>query len=156
MTARIRATGKPLNGSTFREMSRKMQDIYLYELTQAAKEGQAEAKAYIGIAGTQQMWHGKFKGRDHPNRGRYDTHTMQNAVNYRVQKGGQNLRVDVGWISPNTPEYFLAQDTGFFAGGFRPAMTVEGMHMLAHLRYYMRDRVDLALDRAGKRTFNAL
>lgn len=160
MAAGIKYTstrGGGLNGNSFREMAAEMQDIFWEELTQAAQEGEAEAKAFIGIAGTQHTWTGAFKGRTGPNRGRIDTGAMQRAVSYRVHRGGQNVQLDVGWIHPGEYEdYFAAQDEGFSAGGFRPSQTVEGMHMLAHLRYYMRDRVDLAMDRAVGRIFDGI
>lgn len=151
-----RTGGKPVGGQSYREMAKELQDILWEEYQQAAKEGEAEAKAWIKVAGTGMTWTGPFKGRYGPNRGRIDTGRMLDAVRYSVTKGGANLLVRVGWLG-QYEDYFTAQDEGFDAPGFRHAhQEVEGMHMMAHLRFYMRDRIDEATDRALKRVFDGL
>lgn len=157
MGAQITRTGgKPANGQSYRQMAKELKDIMWEEFNQAAQEGEAEAKAWIKIAGTGATWTGPFKGRYGPSRGRIDTGAMLDAIRYSVTKGGANLLVRVGWIS-QYEKYFTAQDEGFDAPGFRNAhQDVEGMHMMAHLRFYMRDRIDEATDRAMRRMSNAL
>lgn len=153
-----RTGGGSVGGGSFRQAAKRMQSIYAEELRRAGEEGEAEAKAYIEIAGTQSVWSGVFKGRSGPNSGRIDSGAMRDAVTMRVNTGGNSVSVDVGWIRLPAAlrDYVDAQEYGFSAGGFRPDQEVAGMHMIAHLRYYMRDRVDLALDRAERRVLDGL
>lgn len=142
-------------GQPYGAMARQLQNIIEKELRVAGVESAAEAVAFIDIAGTQNAWFGTFKGRTQSNRGRRDTDTMRDSISYRIARG-KDISLDVGWPH-RYEEYFGAQDQGFSAPGFRAnEQWVEGMGMMAHLKTYARDRVDLAMDRAMKEIANGL
>ena len=154
MTAFVRTTGK-VGGASYRETAKQIQGWIEEELTVAGEAGKGEAQGFVDIAGTQESWSGTFKGRTGPNAGRNDGGDMRKALDYRIIRG-KSVGLVVGW--PYIWEkYFGAQDAGFDAPGFRRAdQHVEGMGLMAHLRFYMRDRVDSALDRVEERILNAL
>lgn len=143
-----------VGGEDYIAMAKQLPVIFNQELSVAGEQGKAEGQAYIGIAGTQRQWNGNFKGRTAANRGRIDTGEMQDAFDFRVTRGN-GVGLDVGWTS-KYKEYYGAQDEGFSAGGFRPSQTVEGMGAMAHMRFYMRGKVDSAIDRAVERIVNGL
>lgn len=160
-----RTRGGPIGGQSYRQMASRLQGIVKEEMTQAAIESEAEGKAFIGIAGTQNAWNGKFPRRgggnpSHAGRGRIDSGDMQRAFTYRVQTGGENAQIEVGWVGGGYQPYMGAQDQGTSAGGFRERSDfhrpIEGMGLLAHIRFYARARVELAMDRATKRVTDGL
>ena len=145
-----------------------LEAIVREELTEAGKNGEAEAKKFVSIAGTQKNWSGSFPDlnngggrRSGPNRGRVATGRMKNALTYRLNAQGRGLAtIRVGWLN-NYQDYFGYQDQGFTSGGYRervqdPVSAVEGMKLMAHMRFYMRDQHDKAVDRAVKRIADAL
>lgn len=147
-----RVGGGATGGANFRKMSKELFNIYADEMAEAGKDGVGEAEGFIRIAGTGNSW--RWNGRDGAGAGRIDSGLMLSKLDYRITRG-KSVGVDVGWIN-FWQEYFGAQDAGFSAGGARPDQAVEGMGMLAHLRVYMRGKVDAALDRAEERIMNGL
>lgn len=143
-----------VGGEDYIRMANQLPVIFNQELAVVGEQAKAEGQKYIALSGTQQTWKGTFKGRSGPNRGRIDTGQMQKAFEFRVTRG-QGVGLDVGWIN-GYQEYFGAQDEGFSAGGFRPSQTVEGMGLTAHMRFYMRGKVDQGIDRAMERIINGL
>lgn len=138
------------------------------ELTVAGKNGEAEAKKFVSIAGTQKNWSGDFPDlrtggprRSKPSRGRVATGKMRDALTYRLNAEGRGLStIKVGWLTVYE-DYFGYQDGGFTSGGYRervqdPVSAVEGMKLMAHMRFYMRDQNSQAADRAVKRIADAL
>ena len=147
-----RVGGGSLDGGSYREMAKNLRNIYAEEMEDAGKAGVGEAEGFIDMAGTGNTW--RWNGRDGAGAGRIDSGLMRAKLDYRLTRG-QSIGLDVGWVD-FWREYFGAQDAGFSAGGARPDQAVEGMGMLAHLRVYMRGKVDGALDRAGERIINGL
>lgn len=145
-----------------------LEGIVREEMYKAGKNGEAEAKKFVSIAGTQKNWSGEFpdlrtggRRRSKPSRGRVATGKMREALTYKLNAAGRGLTsVSVGWL--NTYEdYFRYQDSGFASGGYRervqdPVSAVEGMKLMAHMRIYLRQQQDEAVDRAMKRIVNAL
>jgi len=154
-----RTGGGSLNGEEYFKMSANMRNIIEEELEDAGADGLQEARSFVETAGTGREWSGPFKDRDGTIRtgsgqGRVASANMLKALDYRTFRG-KGVGLDVGWIH-FWEEYFGAQDKGFEAGGFRPAQAVAGMGMLAHLRIYMRGKVDIAMDRSTERIVNGL
>lgn len=147
-----RMRGKSIGGQAYIAMAYKLMDIYEEEMEEAAKASVAEGKAYISIAGTGKTW--TWNGQEGAPSGRIQNGVMQRAMEYRMVRG-IGVGFDVGWIN-DYEDYFGAQDLGFSAGGARPDQDVEGMGMMAHLRFYNRDRVQEALDRAAQRVIDGL
>jgi len=159
-----------MGGKTFRDTANGgLARIFFEEMQEAGKAGDAEAKAYVRLAGTQKQWSSGGRGfpdlrqgggrRRQPNRGRINTGQMMDALTYKVTQGSV-IQVKVGWLN-NFQPYFLYQDQGFASGGYRervqdPVSAVEGMKLMAHMRTYMRDQYDKAVDRAIERMMNAL
>lgn len=159
-----------MGGKTFRDMANGgLARIFFEEMQEAAKAGEAEAKAYVRLAGTQKQWRSGGRGfsdlrqgggrRQQPNRGRINTGEMMGALTYRVTQGSV-IEAKVGWLN-NFQPYFLYQDQGFAAGGYRervqdPVSAVEGMRLMAHMSAYMRDQSQAATDRAMKRVADGL
>jgi hypothetical protein len=147
-------------------MAGDMQRIFRDEMTDAADNGVREARNFISHAGTNQKWEGSFPDlhrgvagdvprRDHSTRSRSDTGEMRDAIE-RLVRTGRTVDVQVGWIR-EFEEYFLAQDKGFDHSGYRSMrQAVRGMQLMAHMRAYMRDEVDLAVDRAMRRINNGI
>jgi len=75
--------------------------------------------------------------------GRVNTGQMRDAVRVRFEGGGSRKIAAFGWI--NAPaedqQYFLAQDRGFTAGGFRKPVEVRGMFALRDARKYVADEL---------------
>lgn len=75
--------------------------------------------------------------------GRVNTGQMRDSVRVRFEGGGSRKIAAFGWI--NAPaedqQYFLAQDRGFSAGGFRPPVGVVGMFALRKARKHVVDEV---------------
>ena len=140
----MRTSGGALNGS-YGKTARQVKSIVNRHLAPVGEAASAEAKAFIGISGTQTIWQGAWRSGDGlrtrtgPGRGRIDTGEMQRAIDFRVTHGA-GIGIDIGWIR-NYQDYFGAQETGFHAGGVRPDQWVEGMGMFQHLRVYTRIRV---------------
>lgn len=144
-----------------------LERILREELYEAGQAGEAEAKKYVELAGTQKQWKGEFPDlrtggrRSAPSRGREATGRMKRALSFKLNREGRaSATVSVGWLN-NYQDYFGYQDQGFSAGGYRervqdPVSAVEGMKLMAHMRTYMRDQHDKAVDRAIERMMNAL
>lgn len=153
-------------GEDYRNMSRELQVIVMEEMTAAAQAGEREAKRYISVAGTRRQWNGSFPDlkqgggrRSAPSRGRINTGEMRDAITYRVVRGA-TVQARVGWLN-EYEDYFGFQDEGFSAGGYRELVSttiraVEGMRLMAHMRAFMRDQSDDAMDRIVKRVINGL
>jgi len=134
------------------------------ELTKVGVAGEREAKKFVNRAGTGTTWeNGPFPDlkqggglRDAPSRGRVNTGEMRDALTYKLKKGGNVLvQVEVGWPT-RFKDYFGYQDQGFSAGGYRervqsPVRAVEGMGLMAYMRFFMRDQMQAASDRIIKR-----
>ena len=155
-----RRTGGVLGGGPYRAMASKLQDIYAEELEDAGALGLLEAQDTVENSGTAREWSGPFRDRDGTIRygtgsSRVASGNMLNALDYRIVRG-KNVGLDVGWIRI-WEEYFGAQDKGFSAPGYRrERQAVAGMGVIAHLKTFMRDEVDKALDRAGRRIVDGL
>ena len=154
-------------GESYKEMSSELQSIIMDEMIAAAQAGEKEARRYISVAGTRRTWQGgpfpdlKQGGgeRSGPSRGRVNTGAMRDAITYRVVRGA-TVQARVGWLN-DYEDYFGFQDVGFTAGGYRERVSstiraVEGMRLMAHMRAYMRDQSDIAMDRVVKRVINGL
>lgn len=137
----------------------KIPEVIGRHMEEAARNGEAEAKAYIDITGTGRSWDpsgfpdlkqggGRRYG---PNDGRVNTGTMRDAIEHHTTQGA-TTQIRVGWIN-HYEDYFGHQDKGFSAGGYRERVqdilpTVEGMRLMAHMRAYMRDQTDEAVNRS--------
>lgn len=71
--------------------------------------------------------------------GRVNTGNMRDSVAFRFESGPEKTISAFGWINTTGQdrEYFLAQEYGFSAGGFRPNMSVAGMFALRDARLYV-------------------
>lgn len=149
-----------LFGSEYFNMAKNLQEIIEEELEDAGADGLLEAQETVENAGTGNTWPSPFRDRDGtvrsgPGQGRINTGKMISALDYRTYRG-QGVGLDVGWIRI-WEEYFGAQDEGTDATGYRNGgRAIEGMGVIAHLRTYMRDRVDEAMDRAIERINDGL
>ena len=149
-------TSRTLNGDSYRSMAKEIQNILRSEMEVAAENGKGEAQAIVAL-GTGTTWKtppgfpGAGGRRMQPNpAGRIDSGAMLRDVAAEVRTG-RTVQTRVGWVH-NYQDYYGAQDKGFSAPGFRNAnQEVEGMGMIAHLRTYMRDQTDMAVDRALRR-----
>lgn len=147
-----RRGGGPVGGESYRKMASELQNILADEMEVAGKESEGEAKGFVDAAGTGNTW--RWSDRDGAPAGRVHSGTMRDALGYRITKG-REIGLDVGWVD-FWDTYFGAQDAGFWEGGARPGQWVEGMGMLAHLKKYSDQRIDMAMDRAIRRINNGL
>jgi len=156
-----RSKGGVLDGTPYREMAKNVKNIIEEELSDAGAEGVLEARDFVSNAGTGKQWSSPFRDRDGtvrsgPSAGRIASGKMYRALDFRLIRG-KGVGLDVGW--PGIwEEYFGVQGgEGFSAPGYRRVNKhVQGMGLIAHLRTYMRDRVDEALDRVEKRVADGL
>lgn len=145
-----------MNGGSYLKMAREMKNIIEQELTEAGRDGADEARKVLDASGTGKTWSPGPWGAGGTG-DRSETDKMRDALGYRIVRG-QNVGLDVGWTDI-WEEYFGIQDEGFAATGFRtpsPNDNVKGMGVMAHLRTYMRGKVDEALDRAMERIVDGL
>lgn len=156
-----RNKGGVMDGTPYRQMAANLQSIIEEELADAGADGVLEARDVVETSGTNRQWDGSFRDRNGNLRsgsgsGRVDTGEMLDALDFRVIHGKSGAGLDVGWIHL-WEAYFGAQDEGFDAPGYRNAnQHVEGMHVISHLRHYMRGTVDAALDRVVVRMMKGL
>jgi hypothetical protein len=71
--------------------------------------------------------------------GRVNTGNMRDSVGFRFETGRVKRVAAFGWIRSNSEdlEYFMAQELGFAAGGFRAPQKVNGMFALRDARLYV-------------------
>jgi len=148
----VRVGGGAIDGVAYRSMAPRLQGIYEEEMRDAGVDGVIEAQRFIDTAGTGRSW--SWSNRDGAPAGRIDSDTMKEALDYRLRRG-VGIGLDVGWVN-FWQEYFTAQDLGFNEGGARPDQFVAGMGMISHLRSFMRDRVDQAMESAEQRILYGL
>jgi hypothetical protein len=155
--ARVDVTGllKSLE-STARSVGRARQDLQI----EAARGGAEKMKEFIEQRGTgKNPWGyvskktGQFvatpmRAKESPRSGtlrsgstpgRVNPGNMRDSVGFRFESGPERTISSFGWInaSGQYQEYFLAQEYGFNAGGFRPNMSVPGMFALRDARLYV-------------------
>lgn len=152
-----RAGGGDLGGRSYFNMAREMKVIIEDELTEAGRDGAKEAQKKLDASGTGKSWSPGPWGAGGTG-DRVDTDAMRDALEYRITRG-VHVGLDVGWVN-YWEDYFRYQDEGFSATGFRrPARAgdvVKGMGVIAHMKGYMRDSVDEAMDRAMRRITDGL
>lgn len=153
-----RTGGKPVGGQSYRDMAREMQNIYEEEIQYVGQQAKDELNRYFRTVSTGRSWTPGPWGQGGTG-DRVDTGDMKADLDVRVYRG-QGIGLDVGWVH-DFQEYYRYQDEGFEATGFRhPRLigsdVVAGMGLIAHMNYWLRDKVDEALDRAGKRVVNGL
>lgn len=151
-----RTRGGSLGGEPYFKMAAELKGIIEEELTKAGEEGAKEGERFIRQdAGTGKTWSRPWSdGRTGSSPGRVDSGLMADAMDFRIIRG-QNVGLDVGWVRI-WEKYFGAQEGGFTNGGSRTSTVVAGMGVMAHLRTFMRDKVDNALDRATERIVDGL
>lgn len=152
---------RSLAGQNWARMARELQGIVEEEMAEAGLESVQEGQRVIEQSGTGNAWSRPFPDlkqggtiRSGPAAGRINTGDMLNALSFRIVSG-RGVGLDVGWIDM-FQDYFMYQDQGFSAGGYRAAAFVRGMGVMAHLQVYVRARVDEAVDRAIERMMNGL
>lgn len=149
----IRTRSGPIDGLGYRLTLPGVNGIINREFSALADEALGEAQGFVDIAGTQAAWTGWFRDvnqgggvRSGPSRGRVNTGQMRDALSVRITRGTA-LGLDIGWIN-RVEDYFLAQEYGFSAPGYRNAeQFVQGMGMFQHMRKYMDGKVSEAADR---------
>lgn len=158
--------GRRFDGQSYRDMAASIQEIVHEEMDSAASDGEDFARNFIEHAGTGTTWktppgfldrNGGKRRRMQPGEGRVDTGDMRDAISYAIRTGS-TIQALVGWIDPATYKpYMGAQDTGFSYAGYRNhEQAVKGMHLIAALRVFMRDRADIAIDNALRRVNDGL
>jgi hypothetical protein len=78
--------------------------------------------------------------------GRVNTGNMRDSVDFRFESGPERTISSFGWINSKVGrgedgEYFLAQEYGFQAGGFRAPQNVVGMFALRDARLYVSQQL---------------
>ena len=119
---------------------------------EAAKAGAEKMKEFINERGTGATWETALRAKESPQRGslrtgsspgRVNTGNMRDSVGFRFESGPERTISSFGWISANQSdeEYFLAQEYGFSAGGFRKDISVPGMFALRDARLYVAQQL---------------
>mgnify|MGYP003655718328 CR=1 FL=1 len=136
------------------EASGATQDLQM----ELARAGAEKMKELIETRGTGRMWgrtnrmgdftptplpakvipySGKLKSGG--GESRVNTGRMRDSIRVKFQRGEQKTLSSFGWIGANGEDekYFMAQEYGFEAGGFRPDKKVDGMFALRDARLYV-------------------
>lgn len=126
---------------------------------EAAKAGAEKMKEIISQSGTGNTWSSPKRAKESPrgggpigsyrtgsNPGRVNTGKMRDSVAFRFESGPERTISSFGWINSSVGrgedgEYFLAQDLGFTAGGFRKDIEVTGMFALRDARLYVAEQL---------------
>ena len=149
-----RRGGKPANGQSYRDVTRRLSSIYEDEMAEAGQDAQEQMMSYFRMQGTGKSWSAGPWGQGGTG-DRVDSGDMKRDLSVRVYRGS-GVGLDVGWVH-NFQDYYRYQDEGFTARGFRRPSNrpggdvVEGMGLTAHMSEWLRGRVDQALDRAEER-----
>jgi len=148
-----RNNGRPVGGDPYRQMAKELQGIYEDEMEFAGDQAYDKMHQLFDQAGTGRTWQAPRGGRTTGDR--KDTGFMERDLKVRLTRG-KNIGLDVGWVN-NFEDYYDLQNEGFFhaRGGF----TVRAMNLIGAettLGYFVRDKVNEALDRAGKRVVDGL
>lgn len=122
---------------------------------EAAKAGAEKMKEFINERGTGATWTSPKRAKESPpsggfragsSPGRVNTGNMRDSVSFRFESGPEKTISSFGWINSNVGrgddgEYFLAQELGFTAGGFRAPQEVVGMFALRDARLYVTQQL---------------
>lgn len=159
MPSQFTRVGRGFQGGDFLKLPGLIQEFVANELEDVGADGLLEAQSIVESSGTGSEWSGPFRDRDGtirsgPGQGRIASGKMLRALEYRIYRG-KNVGLDVGWLHI-WEEYFGAQDEGFEAGGYRANKKIQGMGVIAHMRTYLRDRVDTAIDRGVRKALDAI